>query len=278
MSRDLAVVAIVKNEDKVIYEWLAHHAALGVQHFFLYDNGSTDGTRAEIDAFPERDRITVTEWPMAMGQMPAYADALKRFERHWRWMAFIDADEFFVLPEDPSIPAVLADYEDCDGLAVPWQLFGSNGHVRRPPGLVIENYTRRSHDDFAVRRHTKCIVQPSRIADIATNPHIFQSLNGRIVREDRQVVSERFSSLVDDFVPRRLRLHHYVVQSREDFEAKARRGLVAEAGPRDERFFTVHDRNEVEDCTALRHAAAIRDFQARRGEVRPAPRKRWFEF
>lgn len=272
MSRDLALVAIIKDEGPVIFQWLAHHAVIGVQHFYLYDNGSTDSTRSEIAAFPEPQRITLIDWPMAHGQMPAYADALRRFGRRWRWMAFIDADEFFVLPDDDSILDVLRDFEADDGLAIPWCLFGSSGHDRRPAGYVVENYTRRAADDFPIRRHVKCIVQPDRIEKTAGHPHMFVSRNGRIVREDGSVMNEAKAEIGDNFVPARLRLHHYVVQSREDYEAKVRRGLATPASPRDARFFEVHDRNEIEDRTALRHVPAIRQFEARRRAVRSG----WF--
>ena len=38
-------------------------------------------------------------------------------------MAFIDADEFFVIKDGtPSLPALLREYEDFGGLAVNWQV------------------------------------------------------------------------------------------------------------------------------------------------------------
>ena len=40
----LAVVALVRNEARWLPEWIAYHAlpVVGVDHFFLYDNGSHD--------------------------------------------------------------------------------------------------------------------------------------------------------------------------------------------------------------------------------------------
>ena len=38
-------------------------------------------------------------------------------------MAFIDADEFFVIKDGtPGLPALLREYEDFGGLAVNWQV------------------------------------------------------------------------------------------------------------------------------------------------------------
>ena len=39
---DLAVVAIFKNEGRYLDEWLAYHLLAGVEHFYLYNNDSSD--------------------------------------------------------------------------------------------------------------------------------------------------------------------------------------------------------------------------------------------
>ncbi|MBR7025230.1 MAG: glycosyltransferase family 2 protein, partial [Selenomonadaceae bacterium] len=39
---DLAVVAIFKNEGHYLKEWLDYHLFAGVEHFYLYNNNSTD--------------------------------------------------------------------------------------------------------------------------------------------------------------------------------------------------------------------------------------------
>ena len=39
---DLAVVAIFKDEGKYLKEWLDYHLLAGVEHFYLYNNDSSD--------------------------------------------------------------------------------------------------------------------------------------------------------------------------------------------------------------------------------------------
>ncbi|MBQ3442569.1 MAG: glycosyltransferase family 92 protein [Selenomonadaceae bacterium] len=39
---DLAVVAIFKDEARYLREWLDYHLAAGVEHFYLYNNDSSD--------------------------------------------------------------------------------------------------------------------------------------------------------------------------------------------------------------------------------------------
>ena len=40
----LSVVAVMKDELRNLPEWLDFHRRVGVEHFYLYDNNSTDGT------------------------------------------------------------------------------------------------------------------------------------------------------------------------------------------------------------------------------------------
>ena len=40
----LSVVAIMKNEGPYLREWIEYHKLVGVEKFYLYNNGSTDDT------------------------------------------------------------------------------------------------------------------------------------------------------------------------------------------------------------------------------------------
>src|SRR5207248_10986601 len=42
MMRPLAICAIFKNEAPYLREWIEFHRLVGVSHFYLYRNGSTD--------------------------------------------------------------------------------------------------------------------------------------------------------------------------------------------------------------------------------------------
>jgi hypothetical protein len=52
-----------------------------------------------------------------------YDTCIQMYRARHHWMAFIDADEFFVLRDArvPDLPALLAEYEHFGALAVNWQ-------------------------------------------------------------------------------------------------------------------------------------------------------------
>ena len=47
----LSIVAVFKNEAMGMEEWLNHYIMQGVEHFYLIDNGSTDGTAAIAESY-----------------------------------------------------------------------------------------------------------------------------------------------------------------------------------------------------------------------------------
>ena len=58
----LALVAIVKNEASYLDEWIEFHRLVGVEHIYLYDNGSTDQTREVVAPYISQGFVTLMRW------------------------------------------------------------------------------------------------------------------------------------------------------------------------------------------------------------------------
>lgn len=140
----VAIVLIVRNEARHVAEWAQFHLTAGVGAFFVYDNGSTDGTIDAIRAAAPADASTVIPWRQPRfrttfgrevhNQVLAYAHALMNFGPAFRWMAFIDVDEFLVPVVAQSIPQALEGLGDAAHISLPWHTFGRNGHEVPPEG------------------------------------------------------------------------------------------------------------------------------------------------
>ena len=139
---NLAIVVIAKNEQDYIKEWVSFHKVMGFDKIILYDNDSNDNTVNEIKPFINEGYIIYNKISGVKQQLNAYNDALKRYSNLFRYMAFIDCDEF-LFPVDNS-ETVLSVVENtlkkdirAGGVCVNWAMYGSSGHETKPKGLLI---------------------------------------------------------------------------------------------------------------------------------------------
>jgi hypothetical protein len=218
----LSIGAIAKNEHFGLEEWVNYHRVVGVEHFYIYDNDSQIPVRQTLAKYINAGLVTVIEFPGLSRQMPSYTHCLQNFGGGSEWIAFIDCDEFLLPKQCDSVPEVLQQYHAFGGHQVNWILFGTSGHVTRPEGLVIENYTLASKPEWPDNLHTKAIVQPRYTLSAGSNPHYFHFKNGfHSVDEEFQIVSNAFSN---KHCNKYLQINHYTTKSLEEFQAKISKG------------------------------------------------------
>ena len=218
----LAICAIAKNEHFGLEEWVAYHRVVGVEHFYIYDNDSMVPVRQTLAKGIAAGYITCIEYPGLSKQMPAYTDCLTNFGKDNEWIAFIDCDEFLFPKQTDYVPDVLDGFINYGSLQVNWILFGSSGHIQRPQGLVIENYTKASTKDYKENLHTKAIVQPQYAIRAGGNPHHFIFQPGYIaVNEGYHHVPNAWSAIHS---VEKLQLNHYTIKSLDDFIMKVNKG------------------------------------------------------
>ncbi len=227
--RYLALCCIVKDEGPFLREWLAYHAHVGVEHFFLYDNGSSVPMRESLGEFAASDMVTVLNASGKAMQLTAYNHCLSEFGSRFFWLGFCDIDEFICAHTGDDIRPLLAEYEEYGALALSWRMFGSNGHEKRPQGLVIDAYTRYLAE---ADPHIKSIVRPAKTTG-CRNAHAFGYVRGEVCVNERHDVIPAGSPF---WLPsyEKIWLNHYFYKSRHDFAEKLHRGSnspAQEAGP-----------------------------------------------
>jgi len=77
----LAICATIKDEAPYIPEWIEFHRGVGVEHFFLYDNLSSDGSKEVLEPWVRAGLVTLSGCSIPFeqgGQNWAYADALSK--------------------------------------------------------------------------------------------------------------------------------------------------------------------------------------------------------
>ena len=262
MKYRLAACLRFKNEARYLPEWIDFHHLAGFEHFYLYNNNSTDNFLDVLEPYIEQGVLTVHDWPAVPASPGADLHCIENYRDQAKWIAFLDADEFLFAGDGADLKEVLSDFEPSPAVAVNWIYFGSNGHEQRPQGSVIENYTRRA---AAPNRHVKCIVNPRKAIRYGNSHHWFYSGGQLAVNEAHLPV---YGSFHEPATVERLRIHHYYSKSREDFLAKAamktwvdREGASFPSRTAEAWNLVANANNEIEDQSACSVLAGFKTQQ-----------------
>ena len=106
----IVMTLLVKNEEEMLAQQIEFHHALGVDHFIVTDNNSTDSTPDIIRHYQEKGWIVdVIEEHATDYEQKAWVDRmveLARTKHRADWIINADADEFW-LPACSSFPELL---------------------------------------------------------------------------------------------------------------------------------------------------------------------------
>lgn len=242
----LAVCAIAKDEGPYFKEWIEWHLSQGVDHFYIYDNESSDGTREILQPYIDSGVVEYKYWPGHRRQLAAYDDCLDHYRLASRWIAFIDLDEFIVPVKDASIPAFLKRFEAFAAVEINWLVYGSGGHKTKSPGTMMERFRFHSLPGHRLNRHVKSIVNPREVFTMI-GCHEAAKISGSIADSHGQPVTKNFR----EREPQQdiIRINHYAVRSYEEFLEKQARGRASgtQKTVRSE-YFEQYDLNDIEDA------------------------------
>lgn len=236
----LSIVAIIKNEGPYLQEWIEYHRIVGVEKFFIYDNESSDNTREILQPYIDSGVVEYTYYPGVAKQCSAYNDCLVRHHMDTHWLAIIDLDEFIVPIKFDSITEILknipAEYTQ---IQIDWQIFGSNGHIEKPDGLVIENYTKRASQGWLY----KSIINPRMCISADVHTH---DCFGKILKLSTNDIQ----------------INHYYCKSWAEYQRRKNRGDATmetiSANRYNHEQFNFHDKNDIVDELVLRYLSELK--------------------
>lgn len=99
---------MVRNEADIIRTNLLHHFSLGIEHFLIVDNGSSDGTDAILQEMAGSGRLSWTRYSGPYRQAAVMTElAREAFLRGADWVIPIDADELWWTSEGSLTNALI---------------------------------------------------------------------------------------------------------------------------------------------------------------------------
>ena len=154
---NLSACAIFKDEARYLKEWIEYHRLLGVDHFYLYNNDSTDAFQDVLIPYVNEGIVTLINWPNGLSyyfldeeneayiwslstQVTAYENAIKVAGLNdTKWMVFLDVDEFLVPPTGSKLTTILENYDEYPGVTLCSDFFDASKIGTLPKRkLVIE--------------------------------------------------------------------------------------------------------------------------------------------
>jgi hypothetical protein len=194
-----SICAIIKDEID-LEEWVSYYLLLGFDHIYIYDDQSVVPVTDRLKGVA--DKVTVFKFTPVHTSLCKQLDAYRQFtDKHkkaTKYVAFFDGDEFLVLLKHNTIREFLADHDGYGVIEILFTLFNSSGHIARPEGLVIENYTKSSQG-----RHAKIIAKTEQLIH-CVNAHTVKAVPGT-----KSLKLSKASGVAQ--------LNHYFTRSLEDW-------------------------------------------------------------
>jgi len=271
----LGLVAIFRGEDEYLLEWIEFNRMMGIDHFILYDNGLEKNSKVLLKPYIEKEIITHIPFPDIPGlrdgrhantlsiQQLAYADFIIRFRHNFKYILQLDIDEFLFPKKHSTIKKYLQTFDDDElgRLEINWTNFGNSGHIKKPSGLVIENFIKSSKK---IVPHTVKSISNTRYLSrkfVYTNVHRFSH---RLSFKD--IFTKIFfgypiiirGKIANDL----FQLNHYITKSKEEYLRKLKinkRGYMV-GKETIENFIKLNSYcNQIEDKTIFRFLQKLKD-------------------
>lgn len=237
-NHKFAVLAIFKNEEMGIREWIEHYLWQGADLIVLLDNNSTDNYRDKIKDF-DANTVIVLPAKEKHAQVKHYSTAgLKTLrENNVGMVAVLDLDEFMFSKDGKPLKKTLIDIfdanKDAASITCNWTMFGSSSRVVQPIS-VRNSFTWKKSGLHQLPKSIYLVDKIKNTIDVHTTN------NGKNIDGNE-----------------RLQLNHYAIQSKEYFEkVKMTRGAadgIQHENLRDWKYFNSYDFHDEEDTLLIEH-------------------------
>lgn len=147
------VVAIGKNEEDYLEEWINHYLSIGFDKIYFYDNNDVDNTKQKdiCDKYSQVDYRDVRGWPTYTGECHTdrfnNSNNYRHLQNHvynkgyylnnCKYLLFVDIDEFLDLGSTNLRDMIrFKKY-----IHIPWKVYGDSEQLYKEDKPVQERFT-----------------------------------------------------------------------------------------------------------------------------------------
>jgi len=290
----LVALSTMKDEGPFVVEWVAHHLAIGFTDVMVYTNDCSDGTDTLLKRLEALDigvhhRENVI--PEGMKPHPSMLKLAGDEELiiNSDWLLVLDADEFMVVTHPSgTLDGLVADLNamNAQAMVLTWRIFGSSGVRDWSRAPITEQFTRAAPEFWNKGWGTKTMLRfdPKYLRLGMHRPIIKSQHKDTDYPESVLWVNGSGRPLEDWFKLRGWRsirrtvgydwgqINHYAIKSMDAYSLRKFRGNAnLKKDKYNSDYWSLQDRNEVEDLSIARHrdrraeimAALLRDDQVR---------------
>lgn len=272
----LVALSTMKDEGPTVVEWVAHHLAVGFTEVMVYTNDCSDGTddllkRLEaLDIGVHHRENTIPEGVKphpSMLKLAAEEDLILSSD----WVLVLDADEFLCI-NHPSgtLDGLVGDLDamGANAIVLTWRIFGSSGIRDWSRAPITDQFTRAAPEFWNKGWGTKTMLKfDSKHLRLGMHrPIIKQQFKDTDYPDTLLWVNGSGRPLEDWFKFRGWRsirrtvgydwaqINHYAIKSMDAYSLRKFRGNAnLKKDKYNSDYWSLQDRNEVEDTRIFRH-------------------------
>lgn len=245
---NVSICSIFKDEADYLKEWIEFHRIVGVEHFYLYNNNSTDNYLEVLSPYIKKGIVSLIDWPKPQSQLSAYKNFMETRKNETRWVGLIDIDEFIIPNTTDNIYDFLKDFNNKPAVIVYWKLFGTSGKIKRDVSkLITEEFivSRQKYSDIGKIFFNTNFEYDTQLKENSAAMHYLWSkwkgmkvppvnVFGKICMYGNNPVSSNLMPL---------QINHYLIKSYDEYiNKKSRRGGgVHPIGMHDMSYFFEHE-------------------------------------
>lgn len=196
----LAISCMIRNNAFYLKEWIEYHLLIGVEHFYLANNLSTDHYMDILESYIKEGIVTLVDVDNESYNSHQFEaikrkymnEIIKKTRDTVEWLALLDSDEFITpIFKDESVEIekiktrvydILQNfknkYPNLGGVGINWRMYGSSDiHKLANNEYILDKLNHREKTNVMIHRHIKVIVIPARAVNHFI-PHNCSYLNG----------------------------------------------------------------------------------------------------